>query len=429
MMAARKMRRKKMPKPMWRNNGFTKPYTIAMIGDNDAEINLYGEVVQSHPTDWWTGEKIPGNFIALDEFLKDLEELNTKDNITVHINSVGGDFYAGLAIYNRLRSLKASITTINDGLAASAGSIIFMAGDKGKRKAYAGSNLMVHGVLSFMYGYYNTADLRAQIKELDAHNKALIATYVEATGLDQDTVKSAISKDTYMTGQEAVDLGWADEVISGEGEGLVNMKLSPDRSCLMSNGMAVAARCFGKLPDSIPQMSAEEWTAMFTTTNKAGEPPVNTSMQPAPQDSINNNPNGGNTMEIKSVDEMRAAYPDYVAQVETAARNEAIQAERARIQGIESIQSAIGDAEMVRNAKFGEKPQTAQELALAAMQKQANLGVNMLNALEGDTKNGGAEGVKGAAAPANGADPDSPEAIKAQAKADVARFNNMKEVK
>ena len=43
-----------------------KPYTIAMVGQNDAEINMYGEVVSSRPTDWWTGEPVPGNNIAVD---------------------------------------------------------------------------------------------------------------------------------------------------------------------------------------------------------------------------------------------------------------------------------------------------------------------------------------------------------------------------
>ena len=102
-----------------------KAYNIAVIDDDTAEINMYGEVVSRIPVDWWTGEKIPGNFIALDEFLEDLKEIEDKANINIHINSVGGDFYAGLAIYNRLKVLAGNVTTINDGLAASAASIIF----------------------------------------------------------------------------------------------------------------------------------------------------------------------------------------------------------------------------------------------------------------------------------------------------------------
>lgn len=132
-----------MPNPT-PNSKYPQAYNIAEVGTNDAEINLYGEVVATRPVDFWTGKPLPGDYIEQDAFLRDLDELSTKDNITVHINSVGGDFYAGLAIYNRLRSLNASITTINDSLAASAGSIIFVAGDKGKRKVNAGSNLMIH---------------------------------------------------------------------------------------------------------------------------------------------------------------------------------------------------------------------------------------------------------------------------------------------
>ena len=361
-----------------------KPYTIAMVGQNDAEINMYGEVVKKRPFDWRTGKAAEGNYIVLDEFLKDLDELKNKDNITIHINSVGGDFYAGLAIYNRLRSLKASITTINDSLAASAGSIIFEAGDKGKRKAYAASNLMVHGVLTLLWGYYNAVDLQAEIKELESHNKAAIAAYVEATGLDEDTIKEAMSKDTYMTGQEAVDAGWADEVISASGDNLVNMKVTPDKSMLMCGGYSVAACLFGKLPETIPQMSAEEWAELTAPDN---------GMQPAPQADINTNPNGGKDMEIKNTNDLRNAFPEFVAQIEAAAQASGAEAERARIKGIEDIQAAIGNTEMVKNAKFGDKPMTAQQLAFEAMKAQASIGANMLNGLETDAKNSGAGDV------------------------------------
>lgn len=385
-----------------KKNPMGMPYNIVMNdSDNSATIDLYGEVVQSHPVDWWTGEKIPGNFIALDEFLRDLDELNSKDNVTVHIHSVGGDFYAGLAIYNRLRTLKASVTTINDGLAASAGSLIFMAGDNGKRKVHAASNLMIHGVLSFLYGYYNAVDLKSEVKTIESHNKAAIAAYVEATGLSEDVVKAAMSKDTYMTGQEAVDAGWASEIISDEKTESLTMKLSPDKSCLMVNGYSVAARCMGKLPETIPQMTAEEWE-QFSTPKNSGEPHHN-SAQPENRDCDNTLTGGMNNMEIKNIDGLRSAYPEFVAQIETAARAEGAQTERQRIQGIESIQNAIGDTEMIRNAKFGEKPMNAQELAFAAMQKQANIGADMLGKLNRDAQNSGAADV--AAKPAEAEPP------------------------
>lgn len=418
-----------MPIPMMRNSGLLKPYNIVVDeGNNTATVDMYGEVVETRPVDWWTGNPVPGNFIMLDEFLNDLKNLEGKSSITVHINSVGGSFYAGLAIYNRLRTLKASITTINDSLAASAGSIIFMAGDKGKRKAYAGSNLMIHGVMGLLYGYYNVSDLKTTINTLKAHDKALVAAYMEATGLDEDVIRAAMAKDTYMTGQEAVDAGWADEVISGEGVEPVNMKLSPDKSTLMVNGHAVAACLFGKLPEGIPQMSAEEFAAMSAPESGA-EPPQN-SAEPAPQAHDKSNHNGGiENMEIKNVEEMRKAFPEFCASIENDAQAAGAKAERERIQSIDNIQNVVGDVKMVQDAKYGENPVDGKELLYQAAMKNAVTGGKVMAGLVADAANSGAAEVTATAAPTKEVNPDSPEAIMAQAAADVAAFKNMKEVK
>lgn len=416
-----------MPIPM-RNNTLLKPYNIVHEGEDGATIDMYGEVMETRPVDWWTGQPVPGNFILLDEFLNDLKSLEGKSNITVHINSVGGSFFAGLAIYNRLRTLGASITTINDSLAASAGSIIFMAGDKGKRKVHAGSTLMVHGVMGFLYGYYNVADLKETINTLKAHDKTLVAAYQEATGLDVETIRAALAKDTYMTGQEAVDAGWADEVISGDGVEPVNMKLTPDKSRVMVNGHAVAACLFGKLPENIPAMTVEEFAALSTPAS--GAEPHNHSDQPAPQARNNTHQNGGtNNMDFQTPEELRNAFPDLVAQIEAAARAEGATAERNRIQQIENVQAAIGDPDMVRNAKFGENPMTLEQVAVAVLQAQAAIGSTMLNNMNTDAAASGAAAVASAAAPAGEPNPDSPEAIAAQAKADVAAFQKTKEVR
>lgn len=360
-----------------------KPYNIVKNAlDNSAEINMYGEVVSTRPTDWWTGEPIPGNFIAQDEFLRDLDELSGMDSITVHINSVGGDMYAGIAIYNRLKGLAAKVTTINDGLAASAGSLIFMAGDT--RKVNSGSNLMIHGAAGFLYGYYQVQDLKGAIKQLEAHNKAGINIYAERTGRPADEIKHLVERETWMTGQDAVDQGFADEVIDG-GTEPINMKLTPDRSCLMVNGMAVAAHCFGNLPESIPQMSADEWSQISA--------PKNHSDKPFEAPHINLLKNGGTHMEIKNVEDLRAAYPDLVSEIVAAAQANGCNAERARIQGIEEIENAIGDADLVRNAKFGENPLNAEQLAFAAMKKQAAIGASMLGNIAADAAASGVEDV------------------------------------
>ena len=219
-----------MPKP--NQKVVAKPYNIVIDdGANAARIDMYGEVVCTRPVDWWTGEPLPGNFIAQDEFLKDLRTLEGKDQITVHINSVGGDMYAGIAIYNRLKGLAGHVTTINDGLAASAGSLIFMAGDD--RKMHAGSNLMIHGAAGFVYGYYKAEDMQDFVKEFEAHNRAGINIYAERTGRDKEEIAALVAAETWMTGQQAVDAGSATEVIADH---QVQMKLTPDRTAMVVNG-------------------------------------------------------------------------------------------------------------------------------------------------------------------------------------------------
>ena len=369
-----------------------KPYNIVVNeADNSAEINMYGEVVATRPVDWWTGEPIPGNFIAQDEFLQDIDELSGKDTITVHINSVGGDLYAGLAIYNRLKGLAAHVITVNDGLAASAGSLIFMAGNT--RKMNTGSNLMIHGAAGFLYGYYQVQDLRAAIKQLEAHNKAGINVYVEATGRDAESIKNLVARETWMTGAEAVAEGFADEVIGDEASS-VDMKLTPDRATMMVNGYPVAARCIGKIPETIPVMTDEEWDEMSTPTD--GDSAVIDSMQSEQPIDINTHPNGGNgeMAEIKNLEELRAAYPELMASAESAAEASGCNAERERIRGIEAIEGAIGDKALVNSAKYGEAPMTAEQLAFAAMKAQASIGATMLEKMEADTSASGAEGVE-----------------------------------
>lgn len=375
-----------------------RPYTINMIGENDVEINFYGEVVEERPVSW-DGKPIPGNFIVLENFLRDLDELSTKDSITIHINSAGGSLYAGVAIYNRLRALPANVITINDGLAASAASIIFQAGST--RKVNAGSSMMIHEAATMLIGYYQTKDLKAEMKRLEAHNKTVIEAYAEATGIDADTIKNALAKETWMTGQEAVDAGYADEVIDSGGE--VSMSLSPDKRFIVSNGVTMSTHGMGTYPAGIQTMTAAQ-AAIFMGKNAQ-----ETSVPPAQQRVGTNKSGGIESMDkIETVEALRKAYPDLVSQIENAAKAaekaSGIQAERARIQGIEAIEAAIGDKELVRDAKYGETVLTAEQLAFKAMQAQAAIGATVLKNLDEDAAGSGAAGVT---ASPTGGDPET----------------------
>ena len=129
-------------------------------------------------------------------------------------------------------------------------------------------------------------------------------------------------------------------------------------------------------------------------------------------------------MEIKTLEDLRNAFPDLVAQIETAARAEGITAERNRIQEIESIQAVVGDAQMVQDAKFGEKPLNAKDMLFAAAQKQAAVGNQMLGMLNTDTTASGVAAV--AAAPAPAGEPAGADDVKAEADNIVKLFNSTK---
>lgn len=122
-------------------------------------------------------------------------------------------------------------------------------------------------------------------------------------------------------------------------------------------------------------------------------------------------------------EKLREQYGDIIAQIEQEARTNAITEERARLQAIEEIADGIGDAQMIADAKYGEKPMTAEQLAFAAMKKQAALGTKHLNDVKADNNDSGAAGV--GAAP-NGGEEGSETDDAAQVDAIVNLYNSTK---
>ena len=226
---------------------------------NTAEINMYGEVVAVQPTDWW-GDPIPGDYVILQDFLADLNELATCSRIIIHINSGGGDMYAGVSIHNRLRELGADIVTIADGLAASSASVIFMAGDT--RRVYPGSNVMIHSAANGLCGYYQIQDVETVLERLKAHNQSMVNIYAERTGKTEEEIHAMVDgKETWFTGKAAVDAGFATELATAPSKA-PQLRLSPDRAQLCCGSYAVAAKLFTSIPGDIPVMTQAEYAAM-----------------------------------------------------------------------------------------------------------------------------------------------------------------------
>lgn len=343
-------------------------YNIAEIDENEAEINMYGDVVEERPVDFWTGEPMAGNYIALNDFMADLEGLSTKSKVTVHLNSCGGSLYAAAAIHNRLKSMDAEVTTVNDSLAASAASLIFMAGDT--RKMHKGSNLMIHGAASFLFGPYNAQALEAEQNMLKAHNQVAAAIYAARTGKTEKEILKIMKGEKWLTGEEAVEEGFADEII---GETSVEMRLTEDETCVVAGGVKFPVAAMLSLPPGIVKsgfMPASWLPEKNRPEQKKEEEPM-----------------------ITNVTELRQNYPRLVAEIEAAAKQEGAEEERGRIQGIEAIEGSIADKKVVQKAKY-EEPTTAEALAFSVMQMQGTIGAAMLADMKKDEEESGSEDVK-----------------------------------
>ena len=145
--------------------------------------------------------------VSAKQFIADLKLIDAKD-ITLYINSPGGNVFDGLAIYNALRQKGAKVTCKVLGVAASAASLIAMAGDKIVMPE--NTFMMVHNPMGGVYG--NADDMREIADVLDKISASLVATYVARTGQDEAKVVELLAAETFMTAAEAVELGFADEM-------------------------------------------------------------------------------------------------------------------------------------------------------------------------------------------------------------------------
>lgn len=170
---------------------------------NAGELFLYSEISDST---WWGDEVTPA------QFQKDLAALGDISSLDVYINSPGGDIFAGFSIYNILQRHKATKTVHVDGLAASAASVVAMAGDTIKMPENA--TIMIHNAWTFASG--GADDLRKTADELERINGQIADIYAARTGKDKADITAMMDAETWMGGTDAVANGFADELIENK---------------------------------------------------------------------------------------------------------------------------------------------------------------------------------------------------------------------
>jgi ATP-dependent protease ClpP protease subunit len=134
---------------------------------------------------------------------------NDNDDVTVDVASGGGDVFAASEIYTMLKNHAGTVTVNIQGLAASAASVIAMAGDKIKMSPTA--MMMIHKASTVASG--NSDDLGSSIDMLDTADQAIASAYEAKTGMNQGQLLDLMTKETWMTAKDAVSDGFADEVM------------------------------------------------------------------------------------------------------------------------------------------------------------------------------------------------------------------------
>lgn len=329
--------------------------------ENTAELLLYGEISEYS---WYEDDITPK------EFNKDLKAMGEVEQITVRINSGGGDVFAAVAIYTRLKEHKANIAVKIDGWCASAATIIAMAGDS--IEISVGGIFMIHDPAAGILGYYKADELKKIADELETIKQSIVNCYMTVTDKSEDEIKSLMTDETWYTGEEAVEAGFCTAVMLTEVETEVE-----DAEKIIVNSVPINLGTFHTVPKGLLGYA----------------------------NSHNNKPNAKNNKEDENMsltlEELKSKYPDvanaYKAEIMAAVKTgetdhtAAVDAERARIKAIDEI-TLTGFEDLADKAKY-ENPVSAEAFAMQMVAAQKRAGNKFLNDREADLKDSGIDDV------------------------------------
>ena len=140
-----------------------------------------------------------------------LESLDPSADISLYINSSGGKVSSGLAIYDTMQLVKPAVSTICTGMAASMGSVLLCAGEKGKRSALPHSKVLIHQPLGGAHG--QASDILIAAKEIEKTRNELISIIANHSGIPFEKVFADADRDYWMSAEEAKAYGMVDDIL------------------------------------------------------------------------------------------------------------------------------------------------------------------------------------------------------------------------
>ncbi len=358
------------------------------MAGGSAELLLYGDIAGEKS--WYEDSVTPK------EFAEELNALGAVSEITVRINSGGGDVFAAVEIGNLLEQHPANVTARIGGVCASAATVV--ASHCNKVIAANDSTYMVHPVKMGMNGYADAETLKQYIDAITTIRENIIGLYARKTGRDKDEVAGWMDATSWWTGQQAKENGFVDELTNDDKDAVVENR----NGVLFVNSVNMGLQ-FSEAPKFVQDsLTARSAAGQPAKSAPAGQPEENKEVQ---------------NMDIKTVDDLRQAYPALVDQIEQAAAEAAVNAERERIKGIEDV-ALPGSEELAAAAKFA-NPMSVSDFAVALVKGAKTKGAAFLDAMRADGEASGASGVGNPPAPE---DKDPVNKAKAQAKADAGAY-------
>lgn len=186
------------------------PYVIEDTGRGERSMDIYSRLLKDRIVFIGTDitDHVANLVVAQLMFLK-MED--SKKDVSIYINSMGGYISAGLAIYDTLQWMGCNVNTYCIGQASSMGALLLMAGTKGKRYALPHSRIMIHQPAGGIMG--TSSDVALQAKEILILKDVLNQIMAEHTGQNVEKIKADAERDFYMSALEAKEYGLIDEII------------------------------------------------------------------------------------------------------------------------------------------------------------------------------------------------------------------------
>ena len=186
------------------------PYVIEQTGQGERSYDIYSRLLKDRII--FLGEQIDEHIASLVVAqLLFLEAEDSEKDINMYINSPGGSVSAGMAIYDTMQYIRADVSTICIGMAASMGAFLLTAGAKGKRFALPNSEIMIHQPLGGTQG--QAEDIRIHADHIIKTREKLNRIMAERTGQPIERIAADTDRDNFMTAEQAAEYGLIDKVI------------------------------------------------------------------------------------------------------------------------------------------------------------------------------------------------------------------------